>query len=200
MTNLKEVNFGLNQYCGPAVLSALTGKSTDECASVIAAISGSREIKAVLIKDLLKALEKLRFTSTKIEVPAYSLFGTLSILSRTDGLYVIAVPRHVVAVEVINNQIYLIDNHTKQAIDAKASARLTQKVDLVYKVMARPIPEFISTHISTVIHSRSIDIVATDIYRDDNDNIKRQLGYIYYRDIQELENIINELAKIGQTP
>ncbi len=42
-TNLKDINFGINQFCGPAVISVLTGKSTDECASVIMAITGRSE-------------------------------------------------------------------------------------------------------------------------------------------------------------
>ena len=67
MTNLKDVNFGLNQFCGPAVLSSLTGKSTDECASVISAISGRLEIRAVDMKYLIAALEKLRFNVNRVD-------------------------------------------------------------------------------------------------------------------------------------
>ncbi len=61
MTNLKDINFGLNEYCGPAVLSALTGESTDRCASVIMSITGKTVVKAVDFDDLVKAFKKLRF-------------------------------------------------------------------------------------------------------------------------------------------
>lgn len=37
---MNEVKFGMNKYCGPAVLFILTGKDTDECASVISAVNG----------------------------------------------------------------------------------------------------------------------------------------------------------------
>lgn len=56
MTNLKDINFGINQYCGPAVLSALTGESTDRCAAVISAVSDRKEIKAVQRQHLIDAL------------------------------------------------------------------------------------------------------------------------------------------------
>ena len=53
MTNLKAVNVGMNKYCGPAVLSILTGKSTDECARVISSINGSYNVAGVQLNDLL---------------------------------------------------------------------------------------------------------------------------------------------------
>jgi len=133
-TNLKEIQ-GMNVYCGPAVLSALTGKSTDECAGVISAINGRREIKSVNVADLIAALKKLRFDCTPIGRTSYSLFGTLNSLSRNDGFYIITVPHHVIAIEVIDSKIFLIDNHSKQPLPAESSARLTQRVELIYKVV-----------------------------------------------------------------
>src|SRR6266571_6521031 len=134
MTSLKDINFGLNQFCGPAVLSALTGKSTDECASVIMSLTGRHEVRAVEVRHLLAALKKLRFDAAAIPLTARTLYGTLIGLSNSDGLYVILVPRHVVAVEVVEKKIYLIDNASKSPLPAESSARLMQKVEQVYKV------------------------------------------------------------------
>ena len=103
MTNLHEVNFGLNQFCGPSVMSALTGKSTDECAAVISAVSGRQEIRAVAIAHLIEAFKRLRFDMTKIDRQGYTLFGNLSALSTHKGMYIIVVPKHVVAVEVTDD-------------------------------------------------------------------------------------------------
>src|SRR3990167_10550098 len=100
MTSLKEVNFGVNKYCGPAVLSALTGRSTDECASVISRISGKTVIKAVEIQHLIKTFNKLRFDCIRVSFTGYTLFGTLNFLAKQEGCYIILIPHHIIAVEV----------------------------------------------------------------------------------------------------
>lgn len=137
MTNLNEI-FGLNKYCGPAVLSALTGKSTDECARVITEITGKQVITGVQIPDLLDAVKRLGFVSEEIQVRLYSVYGLLKQIHTDEGFYIIHVPKHVIAVEVTNgNGIYLIDNHTKRALNAAASARLSQKVEGCWKVRGK---------------------------------------------------------------
>jgi hypothetical protein len=132
LTDLSEIH-GFNKYCGPSVLSALTGKSTDVCASVISQVSGQRIIKAVNIDHLLMAVRILGFEVKKLPAGG-TVFGTISLLSRDDGFYILLVPHHVVALEVRDKKIYLIDNHTKTAISASSSARLTQLVQGAWNV------------------------------------------------------------------
>lgn len=140
MTNLSEIH-GINKYCGPGVLSALTGKSTDECASVISQISGKQTIKAVDINHLITACEKLGLVVTKVNLTHGTLYGCLSALVNTNGHYIVGVPKHVVAIEVLDKQIYFIDNHSIQAIPASQSARLTQRVDGIWLVKPKTLEE-----------------------------------------------------------
>lgn len=195
MTNLKEVNFGLNQFCGPAVLSALTGKSTDECASVIMSITGRAEVRAVEIGHLIKAFQRLRFNVDKIDTIGHTLYGTLMKISDNDGFYIVLIPKHVVAVEVSNNQIYLVDNHSKQPLPAQSSARLMQKVEQVYKVTPKGEPLFLRTEIvvDKGVFGNSIVIKAHDKYENEDD-IVRRLGQFTFKDNLELDMIIEKLS------
>jgi len=138
-SNLNEI-FGLNQYCGPSVLSALTGRSTDSCAAAIAAVSGARVVKAVQITHLVEAAKRLGFLTDPIPVPARSLFGVISAIISRDGFYIVMVPNHVVAVEIKEKTAFFIDNNTKRAINAAASARLTQEVIKVWQIKPKPEP------------------------------------------------------------
>lgn len=201
MTNynskLKDVNFGLNSYCGPSVLSALTGKTTDECASVISAINGSREIKAVNMKDLIAALNKLRFDAVVVKTISYSLYGNLSALASKPGLYVITVPRHVIAIEVTeDNQIFLIDNASKQVIDAASSARLSQRVDDIYKIVEKPSPVFVRTEVEIKRSRDNISMKMIDVHEDSADNIGFNAGFIYYRSVKDLAALQIKLNEI----
>jgi len=120
MTNLNKIK-GINQFCGPAVLAAITGLSTDECAVAISSVTGQKEIKGVYPKDLIKTLENLRCEVKEIEIHARTLFGVINNLSGTEGFYIIVVPKHYVAIEVNKSgQVYLIDNHTKESIAANS--------------------------------------------------------------------------------
>lgn len=193
MTNLKEVNFGMNQFCGPAVLSAMTGKTTDECASVIMSITGRAEVRAVNIEHLIKAFERLRFDCVKVNSPSGSLFGTLNYLSSSDGMYVVMIPHHVVAVEVQSGKIYLVDNHSKQPLPAEGSARLSQRVQQVYKVTAKAEPKFIRTDIRVEKRYCNVYIEALDVYEPATDSIHRRLGQFTFRDENELNMIMEKL-------
>ena len=196
MTNLKEINFGLNQFCGPAVMSALTGKSTDECAAVISAVSGRQEIRAVAIAHLIEAFKRLRFDMKPIDRTAYSLFGNLSSLSDKPGMYIVLVPKHVVAVEVTEDlHLYLVDNHSKSPLPAESSARLSQKCEAVYKITERPQPKFERTTIEIEkLYSNNIRIKARDIYENYEDNVVRYLGQFTFRDNEEMNAVISKLS------
>jgi len=135
---MNAVNVGMNKYCGPAVLSILTGKSTDECARVISSINGQYNVVGVELHHLLQAADRLGFDNTFVD-PASSFYGTLVRLAvRGDGMYIITVPNHFVAIEVSNKKVYFCDNHTKEPMPASASARLLQKVLRVNQVFKRP--------------------------------------------------------------
>lgn len=195
MTNLHEINFGLNQFCGPSVMSALTGKSTDECAAVISAVSGRQEIRAVQISHLIEAFARLRFDMTLQSKAGYTLFGNLSALSTHKGMYIIVVPKHVVAVEVTDDyKIYLVDNHSKQPLPAEGSARLSQKCEAVYKIIEKAKPKFLETQISIEkMYGNNIRIKAYDMYENSEDNVTRHLGQFTFKDRLELAAILRIL-------
>lgn len=197
MTNLKDINFGLNQYCGPSVLSALTGESTDRCAAVISAVSGRKEIKGVQTAHLMEAFRRLRFDTIKIDSIGRTLYGTLLKLSDNDGFYIVIVPHHFVAIEIINNQIYLVDNHSKSPLLANSSARLSQKVEAVYRITPKAIPKFIRSEIKIerIIQGANfkIDIISHNYYENKNDDTEYHLGHIYFKDDLELEWVIKAI-------
>ncbi len=196
MTNLNEVSFGLNKFCGPAVLSILTGESTDHCAAVISSISGKKEIKAVDRHHLKAALEKLRFDVSDTIFGGSTLYGCLYRMRTSPGMYVVIVPHHVVAVEVKEEQIYICDNHTKQALDIRHSARLTQKVDSVWRVSRREAPTLIRTEIRlTSIHGR-VELYKDSIYVDSRDNVEIYIGGLRVADRFELISIIEKLEEL----
>lgn len=194
MTNLKEINFGLNQYCGPAVLSALTGESTDRCAAVISAVSGKREIKAVNREHLKEALKRLRFEVKDTIFGRQTLYGTLFRMISSPGLYVVCVPHHVVAVEVIDEQIYICDNYCKTPLDIKQSARLMQKVECVWRAERKSAPVFVRSSIRLFNGVNRVEIYRDNIYGDEEDNTQNYLGAMNWENDEELAKIVRELT------
>lgn len=197
MTNLKDVQVGLNRYCGPAFLSALTGKDTDECARILSEVSGKREIKAVEVGYLLKALDRMRFKAEREKLFHNSLYGNLTQLAKRDGIYMIVVPHHVVGVEVKENKIYLVDNHTLTPIDASASARLTQRVEQAYKIVPKPEKIYVRTELVVSERNGYIDIKANEIFECEEDNQEVNLGYVRVRNDIEFTKILLKLTDIG---
>lgn len=199
MTNLKDINFGLNQYCGPSVLSSLTGESTDRCAAVISAVSGKKEIKAVQKTHIVEALKRLRFSVENLDGGS-TLFGVINRLHDKDGMYIIFVPSHVVAIEVKNEEIYICDNHTKTPIDIRQSARLTQRVDSVLKVVAKNPPKFVRSEIKILLwpNGNNAQLQKLNIYENSDDNTLIQIGQLRYDSYRELQEIINKLKEISE--
>lgn len=140
MTNLNTVNEGYNKFCGPAVLSILTGKDTDTCAYAITKVNGNYKIKGVTTYDLLKAADNLGFNNEEFQLSG-SLYYVLTYIVHNDGMYIVMLPKHVVCIEVKDRKIYFCDNHTKEPINAAASARLSQKVESIYRVTKKPLPD-----------------------------------------------------------
>jgi hypothetical protein len=136
-----NVRTGQNKFCGPAVLSILTGLDTDEAARAIQRTTGIRhEIKGVLVTDLIKTIEAQGLKVEK-QVASFncSLFRACYHAYANPGVYLVELPRHVVALEVTpEKKIYFCDNHTKESISIEASARLSQKVVGLWKVKIQP--------------------------------------------------------------
>lgn len=155
---IKEVKEGFNKFCGPAVLSILTGKSTDECANVISRISGSYKVTGVQLNHLLEAASKLGFTQESI-TPKRSLFSTIISIVDRDGMYIVTLPNHFVVLEIKNKEVFFCDNHTKHPIKAASSARLGQEVIAIHRVSPKPDfkieerKEVIKTTIRTIDHN-----------------------------------------------
>ena len=134
---MDELRLGLNQYCGPAVLSIFTGLSTDTCADAISRVNGKHKITGVIPADLIKAGELLGIEIKKNEAfTGRSLFWSASAISHfVNTKWIIVVPKHYIAIEVDNEgNIQICDNHTKTPINLQNSARLSQKVEEVFKV------------------------------------------------------------------
>jgi hypothetical protein len=163
MTNLHAVNIGQNKFCGPAVLSILTGKSTDECASVISRINGHYNVKGVMMNDLLRAADRLGFSQEKIDVDNLSLYRALISLVNKDGMYIVMVPAHFVCIEVREKKVYFCDNHTKEPIPAASSARLDMKVLSCYKVTKRAEEAKLSEPLSVPIKPMPSQAVSSEL-------------------------------------
>jgi len=198
MTELKEINFGFNKYCGPAVLSALTGESTDRCAAVISAITGQKEIKAVDILYIMSAFGKLGFQYEALSLfSGGTLYKTLTNLVNIDGFYIISVPHHVVAIEVKDKNIYFVDNHTKTPISASSSARLMQKVLGVWRITKKVTPKFVKSEIKVVCNSaRHVTLFRDSIFENAEDNTSTRLGSFSFLDYEELKQIIHEMKRL----
>lgn len=56
--NMRKAVIGKNKFCGPMVLSALTGKNTDEC-SRLGSIDGNKSLKIMFTSDMSRALHRL---------------------------------------------------------------------------------------------------------------------------------------------
>jgi hypothetical protein len=202
MTNLKTVNVGLNRYCGPAVLSILTGKSTDECARVIGSINGQYSIAGVQLSHLLQAANKLGYDYYPV-IPANSLYGTIVriAMANEDGMYIITVPNHFVVIEVKDKRAFFCDNHTKEPIPASSSARLGQSVVGAHRVIKRPEPPpkpepvLIRKEYRAGISNNRLYVDVSYLYEDEYDNRTEQVGFIQAQSGAELEEILRVIKE-----
>ena len=202
MPNLNAVNVGHNKYCGPAVLSILTGKSTDECARVISSINGKYNIEGVQLKDLLEAASRLGFDADPVAAGT-SLFGTLVRLSTRDGIYIVTVPKHFVAIEVDKGQVYFCDNHTKEPMPAASSARLQQAVLAVHKVTKRREPILLTSKKIPVLSKREngeIVLRVNEHFTYDIEKYNRAVSAVVlpFKDKTEYDEFIKDLEKMNE--
>lgn len=143
---MNPVNQEGNKYCGPAVISIITGLTTNEAAKKIQGLRGNkRSVTGTWIDELVKVLNKLGYyTCYDRRLAGHSLFFTLTQLqdggstySYAIGYYLIATATHFVLIEKTPDNKYLFcDNHTKKPINACSSARLSERV--VQVVYVRP--------------------------------------------------------------
>lgn len=140
---MRSVNQGRNQYCVPAMLSILTGKTTDECEEAIQKVTRNYgPITGVRRDDWMRVMNQLGFVMEKQPVRGYSMYGCLvALVDNGPKHYIVAVPKHVVVIEVTEDKkIWFCDNHTKEPINAASAARLGQKVEEIFTVVPKPTP------------------------------------------------------------
>ena len=128
---------GDNNFCGPAVISALAGISTNEAANRIQKLRGNTyDIRGVYLNELKLVLEALGFRVNELNNVKGSLFHCLvSMMKDYKGRFIFFLPRHFVVIEINEkNQIFFVDNHTVKPIGAFASARMGQRVSHILQV------------------------------------------------------------------
>lgn len=125
-----------NQYCGPAVLSIFTGARTDDCAEEIQKVNGKHKITGVFSSDLIAAGINMGLEfKENIGFQGRSIFWAGSVMARMpDAQYLVTIPKHFIALEVREGKLYICDNHTKTELELQNSARLSQKIDRLWKV------------------------------------------------------------------
>lgn len=195
---LNTVNVGMNKYCGPAVLSILTGKSTDDCARIISSINGKYTIEGVKLPDLLEAANRLGFDCDMVP-HGNNLYGTLVRLANTDGIYIVSVSNHFVAIEVNDKKIFFCDNHTKEPMPAAASARLLQRVLDVHRVTKRREPIEVSSMIDYTVERRDgegpvLRIIQRVTYDIEKYNRDVQIARIAFNETYDFNRFVSELA------
>ena len=197
--SLNSVSIGANKFCGPAVLSILTGKTTDECARVISSINGKYTIEGVTLDHLLQAADRLGFDQEYIE-PSSTLFGSLIRLVNHDGLYIVTVTGHFVCIEVSNRKIYFCDNHTKEPMPAASSARLQQKCKAIHRVTKRREPVLTSSKVVAIKHESHdeaeirVEVVQQITYDIEKYNRNVIIAWLKFNNQSELDEFVASLT------
>ena len=200
MIAMDEVNFGMNQFCGPAVLSIYTGCNTDDCAEEIGKVTKQFKIKGVLPSDLMAAGKAMGLDFQEIEgLAGRSIFWAGSVLTRMlPAMYLVTIPKHYIALEVRDQSIYICDNHTKQEIELQNSARLSQKIERIWRVTkvsnySKPYAVKYQLHAEMIGGSTYIKKVIT---MSDGGIKINSLGSINATSPTELQEIAYEIMKL----
>jgi hypothetical protein len=203
---MNKVHTGTNQFCGPAVLSIITGKSVDDCAGLFAQHKGVSDVKEITYADMHAILTKLRYKFTDIATDC-SLYSCMVQVSSKPGFYIVGLPKHVGALEVVSShEIYFCDNHTKEPIRGSSSARMSQRVDKLIRVELKPEPKLIGTEIVTVINEQSymkdsvrFSISRYETYENPEDNVEIGLGTFYLKNKDEVSHVVEALSRYAKT-
>lgn len=138
-----RVNQGTNPWCGPAVLSILTGKNTDECAKVVGNMMGvsGTYVTGVTIQHMLAAITKLGGSSQRLNsLENCSLFMALYGINTVPGKYLVMVKHtrlinHYIALEVRPDRtISMCDNRTQRDVKIEASIELSRRVLQIWRI------------------------------------------------------------------
>jgi hypothetical protein len=196
---LNAVTIGQNRYCGPAVLSILTGKTTDECARVISSVNGKYTIEGVQLNHLLEAANRLGFDCESVE-PASTLYGSLVRLVRSDGIYIVTVTGHFICIEVNQGKILICDNHVKSPMPAASSARLQQACKAIHRVTRRREPVLTSSKVIAIKHQDSeepeirVEVIQQIIYDIEKYNRNVIIAWLKFNNQSELDEFVASLT------
>ena len=131
MTSLKQINQGVNTFCGPSVLSAIAGITTDEAAVLINEIRKTphASVRGVYSHELDAAFRSLGYKVYEQDFPRKTSIYSCMFFITKPGVYLFYIPHHVIAIEIAEDgKRYIIDNHTKKPLNLSVSARLSQPV------------------------------------------------------------------------
>jgi len=197
---MDEVQFGMNIFCGPAVLSIFTGLDTDSCAEEITKANGQFKIRGVYPVDLMKAGNAMGLEFT--EIPSFkgrSIFWAGSVLIKMlPAMYLVTIPKHYIALEVRDHTIYICDNQSKTEIELQNSARLSQKIERVWRVSR--VREYSKPHpIGYQFHAEQYgnDIHLKKVVNLSDGGVKvYPIGSFQFGDEKDLQEIAFEIMKL----
>lgn len=200
---MNDVQFGMNQYCGPAVLSIFTGLDTDFIAQQVTEITGRPKVTGVMPSDLIRVGEKLGLEfKENLAFQDRSLFWTASALVNFPGNYLVTIPKHYITLEVSENkQIFICDNHTKTPMDLQNSSRLSQRVERLWKVtkvfdyVIPEKPKLVSSITEADFDGKMINFIKINKFSDDS--FKRFIiGHIKIEDDMEIRMVTSNLIEL----
>jgi hypothetical protein len=126
-----------NRYCGPAVISAVTGMNTGEAARLIRSISGQKAVKWAFTTHLLRALQLCGIKSfRKVHTPKATLAAWLreSKSIRTTGRVFLVVAGH--HFQLIEGRRYVC-GRTRDIVSIKdKQVKRRARVEDVYELVA----------------------------------------------------------------
>lgn len=112
---IQPVQFGENEFCGQAVVSIITGRTTDKAEKKFQELRDNfnKPIKGIWLRELEIVLGRFGYSWKGIPYVKGTLFTNLSMINNT-GIYVFSLYDHVVVLERTYRDWLLCDNHTKK--------------------------------------------------------------------------------------
>lgn len=109
---LHSVVGGGNTYCGPAALASIFCITPRDAAAVIRDVTGKTKVFGVHQRDIKHAVRELGGTLTQLNPSGPRVHLDDFAKTLADGVYLVCVTGHYVALEVIDKTIEVCDNHT----------------------------------------------------------------------------------------
>lgn len=190
-----------NQYCGPAVLSIFTGARADDCADEIQKISGAHKIQGVTPSELIAAGTAMGLEfKENLAFLGRSIFWAGTVMARMPAAqYLVTIPKHFVALEVREGKLYICDNHTKTELELQNSARLSQKIERVWKVTRLreyQRPYVVKTEYAADLTYKNVQVKCIQTLSDGGIKI-HPLGSLVLRDESALQEIAFAIMKLA---